>query len=281
VPPFVPRALFIAFLLISVIYCKVRVSSRFLAEKSGKKGSFTMNKIICENYGDFCRVAADIFTEQLERKPESVLGLATGSTPIGLYEELVIRYNEGKIDFSRAKAFNLDEYYPIKANHAQSYKMFMEQHLFSKVKFAQTNIPNGEAPDASIECAKYDADIEAAGGIDLQLLGIGTNGHIGFNEPSVSYSLGSYKTKLTEATLTANSRFFGESETQPVTALTMGIGQIFSAKFILLLISGANKTEVTKKLFEGKLHTDIPASLLLLHPNLTIIIDKSAVEIRE
>jgi len=237
-----------------------------------------MKKIVCENYEDACRAAADIFAEQLNQKPDSVLGLATGSTPIGLYKEFVSRSQAGKMDFSRACAFNLDEYYPIKAAHPQSYKTFMDEHLFDKVKFASTRIPNGEAPDPSIECAKYNADLEAAGGLDLLLLGIGLNGHIGFNEPAVSYPMGAYVVDLTKETLDANSRFFGENETQPTTALTMGIGQIFAAKKILLLISGASKAEITKKLFEGKLHTDIPACFLLLHPNVTLVIDKAAAQ---
>ena len=235
-----------------------------------------MKKIICDNYEESCRAAADIFTEQLRQKPESVLGLSTGSTPIGLYAQLVSRYNEGKIDFSRATAFNLDEYYPIKQNHAQSYKTFMEEYLFSKVNFAQTHIPNGEASDVEAECTRFDAELEAAGGVDLQLLGIGTNGHIGFNEPAVIYPLGSSLAHLSEDSLKSNARFFTKGETQPTTALTMGVGQIFAAKHILMLISGTNKTEITKKLFEGKLHTDVPACFLLLHPNVTFVMDKAA-----
>ena len=235
-----------------------------------------MKKIVCENYEEICQVAADYYGEQLKKKPDSVLGLATGSTPIGLYNELAKRADEGKIDFSRAHAFNLDEYHPINANHPQSYKTFMDEHLFNKVKFASTRIPSGEAADPKVECAKYDADVEAAGGLDLLLLGIGTNGHIGFNEPAVTYPLGAYLVDLTEDTLESNSRFFTGDEKQPTTALTMGIGQIFAAKHILLIISGAGKAEITKKLFEGKLHTDVPACFLLLHPNVTLIIDKAA-----
>jgi len=236
----------------------------------------TMKKIVCENYEEICRVAADYYVEQLSLKPDSVLGLATGSTPIGLYKELVRRSVEGEIDFSRARAFNLDEYYPIKASHPQSYKTFMDEHLFNSVKFASTRLPNGEAADPDIECTEYDAEVEAAGGLDLLLLGIGLNGHIGFNEPALSYPIGSYLVSLTENTLEANSRFFVDGEKQPVTALTMGIGQIFAAKHILLIISGASKAEITKKLFDGKLHTDVPACFLLLHPNVTLIIDKAA-----
>ena len=235
-----------------------------------------MKKIICENYEDMCRTAADRYSIQLEEKPDSVLGLATGSTPIGLYNELIARSKAAKIDFSRAKAFNLDEYYPIKATNRQSYKAFMDEHLFSKVKFASTGIPDGEASDPNAECKRYDAEIEAAGGLDLLLLGIGTNGHIGFNEPALSYTLGSHLVELTEDSIKSNSRFFTADEVQPTSALTMGIGPIFAAKKILLMISGAGKAEITKKLFEGKLHTDVPACFLLLHPNVTLIIDKAA-----
>ena len=235
-----------------------------------------MDKIVCENYEEICRTAADFYSNQLKRKPDSVLGLATGSTPIGLYKELVKRSQSGEIDFSRARAFNLDEYHPIKASHPQSYKTFMDEHLFNEVKFASTRLPDGEAPVPYEECKKYDAELEAAGGLDLLLLGIGLNGHIGFNEPSLFYPLSSYLVKLTENTLEANSRFFTNGEIQPTTALTMGIGQIFRAKHILLMISGASKAEITKKLFEGKLHTDVPACFLLLHPNVTLIIDKAA-----
>ncbi|MCL2628953.1 MAG: glucosamine-6-phosphate deaminase [Oscillospiraceae bacterium] len=235
-----------------------------------------MNKIICSDYNEVCAAAADIFAQQLSLKPSSVFGLATGSTPVGLYEELKRRCSARELDFSKAHAFNLDEYYPIEKNHPQSYKAFMDLHLFDEVKFESTQIPNGEAADPHIECARYDAAIEAAGGIDLQLLGIGINGHIGFNEPNTVYPVGSHLTELTESTLIANSRFFGEGEKQPETALTMGLGPIFNAKHILLLITGAAKAQVAKKLFDGKLYTDVPACFLLLHPNVTVILDKAA-----
>jgi len=237
-----------------------------------------MKKNVCENYEEACQAAADIFAGQLKQKPDSVLGLATGSTPVGLYKEFVSRSGAGKMDFSQAHAFNLDEYYPIRADHPQSYKTFMDEHLFDHVKFTSTRIPCGEATDPHIECDGYDADLEAAGGLDLLLLGIGHNGHIGFNEPASSYPLGAYMVDLTEETLEANSRFFCDGEKQPVNALTMGIGQIFAAKHIVLLISGAGKAEIVKKLFEGKLHTDIPACFLLLHPNVTLVIDKDAAQ---
>ena len=235
-----------------------------------------MKKIVCDTYEDICRVAADVFEKQLKQKPDSVLGLATGSTPVGLYEELVRRHDSGKIDFSRARSFNLDEYYPIKKSHQQSYGHFMHVNLFDKTCFAGYSLPNGEADDPHAECARYDAEITAAGGIDLMLLGIGLNGHIGFNEPAVSYSLGTHLIDLAESTLTANSRFFASGEMQPTQALTMGIGTIFRSRSILLLISGAGKAQIAKKLFEGNVHTDVPACFLLLHPDVTVIMDAAA-----
>ena len=235
-----------------------------------------MVKIVCENYETLSRVAADIFVEQLRSKQDSVLGLATGSTPLGLYGELVRRYDAGEIDFSKAQSFNLDEYYPINESHAQSYSYFMRMNLFDKVNFARTSIPNGEALDPDAECARYDAELEAAGGIDLMLLGIGLNGHIGFNEPAVSYKMSTHLTGLTESSIQANSRFFGPDEQQPSRALTMGLGAIFASKKILLLASGAGKAQIMRKLFEGIVHTDTPACLLLLHPDVTVIMDKEA-----
>ncbi|MCL2820594.1 MAG: glucosamine-6-phosphate deaminase [Oscillospiraceae bacterium] len=235
-----------------------------------------MKKIVCDSYEDVCSYAADIYAAQLKDKPDSVLGLATGSTPVGLYKELSRRYSKGEIDFSKAESFNLDEYYPIDPKHPQSYDYFMRENLFDKINMSKFQIPNGGAPDPIAECTRYDSEIDKAGGIDLMLLGIGLNGHIGFNEPAVSYPAGTYLVNLTESSIEANSRFFGPGEHQPVTALTMGIGHIFKSRKVLLLISGAAKADITKKLFEGKIHTDIPACFLLLHPNVTVIVDKAA-----
>ena len=232
-----------------------------------------MKKLVCENYDEMSRAAADILARQLQEKPDSVLGLATGSTPLGLYAELVRRYQAGKIDFSKARSFNLDEYYPIKKDHPQSYNYFMNENLFSKVNLSASRLPNGEADDPGKECAKYDSEIQAAGGIDIQILGIGLNGHVGFNEPSDAYSMATYRVGLTESTLTANSRFFSDASEQPKEALTMGFGAIFSARKILLLISGEQKAQIAGKLFDGKIHTDVPACLLLLHPDVTVITD--------
>jgi len=235
-----------------------------------------MKKIVCENYEEVSRKAADFYEEQLKEKPDSVLGLATGSTPLGLYQELAHRYKAGELDFSKAQSFNLDEYFPIDPAHQQSYAYFMQKNLFDNINLSKTQIPNGNAPDADAECARYDAAMDAAGGIDLMLLGIGHNGHIGFNEPAVSYSMGTYHVNLTDSSIEANSRFFGPDEHQPTSALTMGISHIFKAKKVLILISGVGKAEITKKLFEGVIHTDVPACLLLLHPNVTVLVDKAA-----
>jgi len=235
-----------------------------------------VKKIVLENYDAVSRAAADIFERQLREKPDSVLGLATGSTPLGLYAELVRRYQAGRIDFSKAQSFNLDEYYPISKRHPQSYSYYMHDNFFNKVNFAFSLLPNGEAINPIAECSRYDAAIEAAGGIDLQLLGIGNNGHIGFNEPTPSYLMSTNLVNLTKSTLIANSRFFGAGEIQPTQALTMGFSAISGARSILLIITGTNKAPIAKKLFEGKIHTDIPACLLLLHPDVTVIMDNEA-----
>jgi len=235
-----------------------------------------MKRIVFDTYEEVCSAAADIYVKQLAQKPGSVLGLATGSTPVGLYEELARRSQNGEIDFSKARSFNLDEYYPISKSHPQSYDYFMRENFFSKVELAGSLLPNGEAADPNAECAEYDAEIDAAGGIDLMLLGIGHNGHIGFNEPGTSYSLGTYLVDLTESSLNANSRFFGPGEHQPTQALTMGIGKIFACRSILLMICGEGKAPIAAKLFEDKLHTDVPACFLLLHPDVTVLLDRAA-----
>ena len=235
-----------------------------------------MKRVVLDTYEEMCKAAAELYVEQLKNKPDSVLGLATGSTPIGLYEELVRRYDAKEVDFSKARSFNLDEYYPLKKSHEQSYDYFMRSYLLDKINMSQSDIPNGEAADTAIECKRYDAEIQKAGGIDLMLLGLGHNGHIGFNEPDVIYNMGTYETALTESSITANSRFFVNGDVQPTRALTMGLGEIFRSKAIILLISGEGKAPIAKKLFEGKVYTDIPASFLLLHQNVTVFLDKAA-----
>ncbi len=235
-----------------------------------------MKTIVCENYEAMSKAAADIFSAQLKEKSNSIFGLATGGTPVGLYAELAKRAAKNEINFENAVSYNLDEYYPMKRSHECSYYTFMNENLFSKVKFKASHLPNGEAADPHAECLEYDRQIEAAGGIDLQLLGIGLNGHIGFNEPDAVYETATHLTSLTQSTMDANSRFFKDNSEQPHSALTMGMGAIFGAKKVLLLISGKAKAELVKKLQSGKIYTDVPASLLLLHKDVVLIVDKDA-----
>ena len=237
-----------------------------------------MKKIICDSYEEMSAKAAEIVAEQIQRKPNSVLGFATGSTPIGTYENLCKMSKDGKVDFSEVITFNLDEYYPIPRDNSQSYYYFMQGNLFSRVDLLpeNINIPNGECDDPIKECADYDEKLASLGGTDLQILGIGRNGHIGFNEPADKLPLATNVIDLTQDTIDANSRFFESAEDVPRQALTMGMGGIFSSKHILLLISGEGKAEITKELFSGSVSCKVPASLLNLHPNVTVILDKEA-----
>ena len=234
-----------------------------------------MKLIICNNYEELSQKAAEIVSRQIKDKPDTVLGLATGSSPIGLYHNLA----EMNLDFSQVKTYNLDEYYPISRDHNQSYYYFMNQHLYSKVNLKPENIhiPNGSAPDPHAECQEYDNSILAAGGIDLQVLGIGQNGHIGFNEPADHLIAATHLTDLTQNTLEANSRFFDRIEDVPTQALTMGMGTILRAKKIVMVVNGANKHKVLAELLEGDdMTTNNPATLLKMHPDVTIICDKEA-----
>ena len=213
---------------------------------------------------------AELIAEQVMKKPDCTLGLATGSTPVGVYEKLVEQYNEGKIDFERVKTFNLDEYYPISQNDPQSYYRFMQENLFSKVNIPaeNVNIPNGEAKDPDEECKNYDKKLSDNGGVDLQLLGIGINGHIGFTT--------THCTDLTESTIQANSRFFESAELVPTKALTMGIGSILSAKTIVIMANGKNKHEAVSALMSSDITTEVPATMLKVHPDVVLICDKEA-----
>ena len=237
-----------------------------------------MKVIVCQDYAEMSVKAARIIAGQVISKPDGILGLATGSTPEGTYKELIRLYENGLIDFSDIKTYNLDEYYPIKPDNDQSYRYFMDHHLFNyvNVKPENVHIPSGEMKNPAVECREYDEMVERDGGIDLQLLGIGQNGHIGFNEPGDSLYYETHLTDLTENTIQANSRFFSEGEVMPTFALTMGMGTIFSAKKILLLINGKNKHEAFKQLLTDKITTACPATLLKLHPNVTVLCDKEA-----
>ncbi len=237
-----------------------------------------MKLIVCDNYKEMSKAAANIIAEQINNKPESILGLATGSTPIGMYQELVEMYKKSEIDFSKVQSFNLDEYYPLAAENEQSYRYFMNEHLFSKVNIDKnnTNLLDGLCESPEKECARYEALMAEKGGIDLQVLGIGQNGHIGFNEPSENLSSLTHLTDLTQNTIIANSRFFDSIDEVPTKALTMGIGSILKARKIILLASGTSKHEAVKGLLKGSITTDMPASLLNVHNDVILICDKDA-----
>lgn len=236
-------------------------------------------KILCGNdYKEMSRIAAKQIAAQMIQKPDSVLGLATGSTPIGLYAQLVEWYKNGDLDFSKISSVNLDEYKGLAADNDQSYRYFMNTNLFDHVNIdkAKTHVPNGLEPDSEKACADYDAVIAEAGGIDLQLLGLGHNGHIGFNEPADEFKKGTHCVNLTERTIEANKRFFEKEEDVPRQAYTMGCGTIMSAKKVLVVVSGEDKAEIVAKAFTGPITPMVPASILQLHPDVTIVGDKAA-----
>ena len=229
---------------------------------------------ICENYEEMSRRAAEIFQKEIKENPKCVLGLATGSTPVGMYEKLCAM----GLDFSGVKTVNLDEYYPISPENENSYRYFMNENLFSKVNIDKknTHVPNGAAKNPDEECEKYDEMIENLGGIDLQVLGIGANGHIGFNEPGAELVAKTHVTALTESTIKANARFFDDISSVPTHALTMGMASILGARKIVLLVSGKQKHDALKALEDDKITTAIPATFLKLHPNVTVICDRDA-----
>lgn len=233
---------------------------------------------VVKDYSEMSRKAADIFAQVINEKKNCVLGLATGDTPIGMYECLVEDYNAGKVDFSGVTSVNLDEYYPITPDNEQSYRYFMNNHLFDKVNInkEKTFVPDGQAKDVVKSCEDYEKNIDALGGIDVQILGIGRNGHIGFNEPDNGLFPFTHVTDLTPNTIEANSRFFESEADVPKQALTMGIQSIFKAKKIVILASGEGKADAVKAMLNGKITTDCPASLLCLHPDVTLICDKDA-----
>ena len=237
-----------------------------------------MNFIICENYDEMSKKAAEIVAKQIKDKPDSILGLATGSTPIGLYKELIARCSSKEISFENIKSFNLDEYYPISKTNDQSYYYFMNENLFSHVniKKENTDIPNGEVADPQKECADYEERIAQSNGVDIQILGIGQNGHIGFNEPSEVLITSTHLTGLTQNTIEANSRFFDSIDDVPKSALTMGIGTILKAKKIILLASGENKKDAIAALLNDEITSKVPATVLKLHNDVTVICDKAA-----
>ncbi len=237
-----------------------------------------MNIVIVKDYSELSLYAAELVAEEIKNKAGTILGLATGSTPEGLYAELVKRFEKRELDFSTVTTFNLDEYYSLEKGHPQSYHHYMHQHLFGKVNIKEENIhiPSGCAPDPCLECREYDQKIKEAGGIDLQVLGLGSNGHIGFNEPAVRLNVGTHLVELTAETIEANSRFFSSKEEVPRRALTMGVGSIMQARQIILLASGKGKAPAIKNTVSGLITTAVPSSLLQLHRNITIIVDQPA-----
>lgn len=239
-----------------------------------------MRVIICKDYDEVSRKSAQIVAGQVTIKPNCTLGLATGSTPLGTYNNLIKMYEDGDLDFSSVTTYNLDEYYPLDADNDQSYHYYMNENFFSKIniKKENTHILDGKAEDPEKECDLFEKKIIASGGIDLQILGIGQNGHIGFNEPDYSLNSVTHLTDLTENTIKANSRFFEDESMVPTKALTMGIGTILKAKKIILIANGAKKHRVIKALLSGEINTSIPASMLKVHPDVTLICDREAYE---
>lgn len=239
-----------------------------------------MKFVICENYDEAMEKAAAIVADLVQTKPDCILGLATGSTPVGMYDRLAQAYEAGQLDFSRVQSFNLDEYYPISPENDQSYRYFMNTQLFDRVNIDKNNtrVPNGSTADPQKECADYEAAIDASAGVDLQILGIGQNGHIGFNEPADDLHAFTHLTDLTPSTIAANARFFASADDVPRQALTMGMASIMKARKILLLVTGASKREALKKLMSNEITTAVPATLLQVHPDVTVICDRAAME---
>ena len=231
-----------------------------------------------KDYKDMSRKAANIISAQVVMKPNCVLGLATGSTPIGTYDQLVEWYNKGDLDFSEVTTVNLDEYKGLPRTNDQSYYYFMHQHLFDRVNIdpERTNVPNGMEPDAEKECGRYEELIRSLGGVDLQLLGLGHNGHIGFNEPGEAFEKETHCVDLTESTIEANKRFFASADDVPKQAYTMGIKTIMQAKKILIVVNGENKADIVERAFFGPVTPEVPASILQLHNDVTLVGDEAA-----
>lgn len=231
-----------------------------------------------KDYKDMSRKAANIISAQVIMKPNCVLGLATGSTPIGTYDQLVEWYNKGDLDFSEVTTVNLDEYKGLPRTNDQSYYYFMHQHLFDRVNIdpERTNVPNGMEPDAEKECGRYEELIRSLGGVDLQLLGLGHNGHIGFNEPGEAFEKETHCVDLTESTIEANKRFFASADDVPKQAYTMGIKTIMQAKKILIVVNGENKADIVERSFFGPVTPEVPASILQLHNDVTLVGDEAA-----
>lgn len=237
-----------------------------------------MKLIVCKNYDEMSAAAADILAGVMKANPACVLGLATGSTPVGMYKKLIEMNKAGEIDFSGVTTVNLDEYYPISPENDQSYRYFMNENLFDHVNIDKTRtfVPDGQAADPAAACDAYEEIVAKVGAADVQVLGIGQNGHIGFNEPAQALELRTHVTDLTESTIKANARFFASEADVPTKAMTMGIGTIMNAKKIIILANGVAKHAAVAKMLEGKLDTSCPATMLNLHRDVTVICDEMA-----
>lgn len=239
-----------------------------------------MQVVILKDDKQVALYGANLVIQQILRKPDSVLGLATGSSPVALYNNLIEANQKKTVSFSQVKSFNLDEYLGLPESHPQSYRYFMQQNLFDKIDIQTdlTSVPPGKPEDPYVACDQYEEAIKSASGIDLQILGIGGNGHIGFNEPSSSLASRTRVKTLTRETIQDNARFFNEDEVQPTLAITMGIGTIMESRHIILLATGKNKQEAVKSLIEGPVSASCPASALQFHPHVTVICDTAAAE---
>jgi glucosamine-6-phosphate deaminase len=237
-----------------------------------------MRVIVENNYQTMSKKAALMAASQITLKPDSNLGLATGGTPLAMYDNLIEMYQNDEINFSEVQTFNLDEYCGLKADHPNSYHHYMYQNFFNEINIKKENIhiPDGAAEDSKQECKRYEKSIKKARGIDLQILGIGSNGHIGFNEPAENLNVATEVVDLTEETIEANSRYFDSKDEVPKKAISMGMATILKADRIVLLASGESKAEAVKKTVSGKISTQVPATLLQTHPEITILLDQEA-----
>lgn len=230
------------------------------------------------NYEGMSRKAADIVSARVILNPNCVLGLATGSTPVGMYKQLVERYKSGELDFSKVKTVNLDEYVGLAPTHKQSYRYFMQTNLFDHINIdpKNTHVPDGITADPEEECRRYNRVLGSFGGIDIQVLGLGHNGHIGFNEPGEAFEKDTHVVNLQQSTIDANSRFFTSRKEIPLKAITMGIKSIMQARLILMMVSGYDKADIVKAAFTGPITPRVPASVLQIHPNVIIVGDEAA-----
>jgi glucosamine-6-phosphate deaminase len=237
-----------------------------------------MRIIRAKNYEDMSRKAANIISAQIILEPNCVLGLATGSSPLGVYKQLIEWYKKGDVSFSNVTSINLDEYFGLAPDDPQSYRYFMDSNFFSHIdiKPQSTYLPNGMEEDPDRESARYEAIIASCGGIDLQLLGLGHNGHIGFNEPGTAFEKDTHKVKLTKSTIDANKRFFNNPDKVPRYAYTLGIRSIMQARRILIIVSGSHKAKIVHDAFYGPVTPELPASVLQLHNNVTLVGDNDA-----